>query len=851
MAQTRHLGPVADRIQRAQAGKACIRLFDQAQDQGLRRFRADIADQIGQAVGINHLRKRRRARAARATGLCRGRSARRPVGSTVLGGGISRQRPQQGIAPDGLGQRGLHPCRAKTRLFLRQGMGCQRQDPRLRRRPAAHADRAGGGDAIHPRHGDIHQDRVEPRLSGLLHAFDTIRGLGHLMAAAFQEAPQQEAVDRIVLDQQHPQGRAWIDIVAGIGLAYAQGGRLCRRRGRGGRQGQAQPEQASLALQAFQPDLAPHGAGEPSRDAKAKPGATGAAPIAGIQRDEILKDPLLIRLGDADAGIAHANLHQPGLIRQAFRLDRDMAVAGELHRIADKVQKDLPKLAPVADHPAQRAVRLRYGHAVPRRLGQARLIGGGLFQQAVQVEGGGLGPGGPDFGARHVKDGIHMAQQDLARGFHHRQKGALVVIGGGAAQEFHRPDQPVQRGAHLMAHHRQEFRLGLLARLRPVKRKGQRGLGLPAGRDVAQEGHHDARILPRGPRDGDFGRKDAAIGAAGIHLDAQGILPLAPRFGQGRDQRALLGAIHAFGKKILQRVPPDGAGGGQAEDRLGGGIEVKDDAIAIGDHDPVRRCGDDGRQARAGIRQDALLDLRPAELQRQDGRNPGQDQHQRRRHRREAQQRQRNGFAVQIGLGREIGYRIQRHRPGRGPHFGQGGGDPPEVARQHPVGPVDQRDRLVQIGHDLAIACGIVRQIHQRRVKRAAVQHGHAAVEDVEPAAHLVQPVGGGALLRLGQRALQAQHFHFGLQHHPLGIVGIGPFQHRQPRPHLLGKKGDGDKAQPGHQRRSAQPVLPHPQPGCHLPHPQLPAQPRNRPGALSQPMADWACLPRRFTMTP
>ena len=66
---------------------------------------------------------------------------------------------------------------------------------------------AGGLDAVHPRHLDVHQDDVGARRAGLLDGLEAVGRLGHDLDVVLDRQHHREprAHHRVVVDEEHPQ----------------------------------------------------------------------------------------------------------------------------------------------------------------------------------------------------------------------------------------------------------------------------------------------------------------------------------------------------------------------------------------------------------------------------------------------------------------------------------------------------------------------------------------------------------------------------------------------------------------------------------------------------------------------
>src|SRR5690606_3071140 len=139
-------------------------------------------------------------------------------------------------------------------------------------------------------------------------------------------------------------------------------------------------------------DLAggPHGAaehlGQALADRQPEPGAAEAAGGRAVELAEALEQPVHAVGADADPGVLDGELE---LVAQAAALagglldadgEADVAVGGELDRVAEEVEEDLPQAGGVGDDPP-RDVRLDHGGHVERLV--AELAGGDEVDDAL------------------------------------------------------------------------------------------------------------------------------------------------------------------------------------------------------------------------------------------------------------------------------------------------------------------------------------------------------------------------------------------------------------------------------------------------------------------------------------
>ena len=89
-------------------------------------------------------------------------------------------------------------------------------------------------------------------------------------------------------------------------------------------------------------------------------------------------------MGNADAGVAHADAHRVGLVPG---LHLHLAALGELHRVADEVGDDLPDANGVSDE-LLRELRVELHHQLDAsRVGAAGLVARGPEDRLGQREG--------------------------------------------------------------------------------------------------------------------------------------------------------------------------------------------------------------------------------------------------------------------------------------------------------------------------------------------------------------------------------------------------------------------------------------------------------------------------------
>ena len=224
---------------------------------------------------------------------------------------------------------------------------------------------------------------------------------------------------------------------------------------------------------------------------------------------EGFENPGLLIGVDADAGIP--DRRQEGYaIFSAFgqrQLDEDLAALGEFHRVADEVDQHLPQPRRVAGEPPRHILGNEINEFEPLAgAALAKQIGhlGNQFAR-VEVDHRELKP--PGFDLREVEDIVDDPQQSLTGSHEVFDELGLALVERRRRQQGRRSEHPVHRRADLVAHRREELRLGAVCRLRlppPVlgvilqhlaardfRFQALRELYLPPGEGRHQGDHHD------------------------------------------------------------------------------------------------------------------------------------------------------------------------------------------------------------------------------------------------------------------------------------------------------------------------------------------------------------------------
>ena len=271
------------------------------------------------------------------------------------------------------------------------------------------------------------------------------------------------------------------------------------------REGCREPEGRSLAGRALGADLAAHQLDEARGDRQPEAGSLVAARRGGIDLREFVEHRLQLVGGDTDAGILDTDPDSDLLIFAfAGDVDEHVAALGELHRIADKVGRDLAETPDIADHRLRQfridahdefEVLLRDARRNQRRHVLDRLAEAEWRGIELELSGVDLG---------EIEDVIDDRQKGVARLHDDVDEHALALVELGPRQKLGHAEHAVHRGADLVTHIGEE--LGLRAVRRFGNRAGrlERCVGLAQTLvglgDPAQHRLEDAQAKQSGER---------------------------------------------------------------------------------------------------------------------------------------------------------------------------------------------------------------------------------------------------------------------------------------------------------------------------------------------------------------
>ncbi len=295
------------------------------------------------------------------------------------------------------------------------------------------------------------------------------------------------------LSARHSSGRSsasstWRSSGGGLRRLGRRGGPLETQQGREGR---------AAARLAGDPDIAAHGARQPARDGEPQARATLAPAYGGLCLLELAEQEGQGVGLDADAGVLHGdgdgNLVggcRPAGFVLAADGDEDAARIRELDGVADEVGQDLPQAHLVAAHCLG-----QMGMHGPGDI-DTLLVGLGRKQlhHALHAIGDDerLGfehqPVGLDLG--EVEDLVDQGEKLPRRAVDGARVGLLLRRYLGLAEQADHAEDAVHGRADLVAHGREEARLGAVGSLRLLPRVGELRPRAPGLGDVATDALH-------------------------------------------------------------------------------------------------------------------------------------------------------------------------------------------------------------------------------------------------------------------------------------------------------------------------------------------------------------------------
>ena len=282
-----------------------------------------------------------------------------------------------------------------------------------------------------------------------------MRRVGDAVTTCAQQARHHVRHGRIVFDQQ--------DIERADLPGRRNGRRLLRERGLrvgdGAQRGQVDGETRTLARRAVHVDAPPHGDRQFLADRQAQ--STAAVVRRGLRPFGLLEateQPRLLFGIDARPAVADGQPHALG--RQRHGLQGHVAGLGELDRIAQQVEQDLPQPQRIAAHPARHAggdAVMERQPALARHRPHQR---GDIVQQRMQVELDLLQLQLAGFDLGQVQRIVDQAQQMRAGALDGVGITLLPLVQRRGLQQFGHAQHAGHGRADLMAQRGQETGLG-------------------------------------------------------------------------------------------------------------------------------------------------------------------------------------------------------------------------------------------------------------------------------------------------------------------------------------------------------------------------------------------------------
>jgi hypothetical protein len=291
------------------------------------------------------------------------------------------------------------------------------------------------------------------------------------------------------------------------------------------------------------------------------------------------------RRGDTDAGVADGEVEpDPSIVcRLRFRRHReqDVALLGELHRVAEQVDDDLAQPGHVADDGRRAALvdDVKQLDTRRRSLGAQEIecrLHALLEHQGLMLQ---LELPRLDLG--EVEDVVDDAQEGLAAGADRRGEVALLGGQGGVEEQAGHADHRVHRGPDLVAHGGEEGGLRLCCRLGVLLGLAQLGLGPQPVGDVPAGDHPQPLAVELHGPDGEAEGEGRAIDPLGR------LLPAFPA----------PGLLRVDGHQPVDGDADDAGVGHGAEHRLRRRVRFHDVPVAVDDQNGLVNCGADGAEA--------------------------------------------------------------------------------------------------------------------------------------------------------------------------------------------------------------------------------------------------------------
>lgn len=206
------------------------------------------------------------------------------------------------------------------------------------------ADLAGGVEAGHTGHLDVHENEIDGGAVQQVKTLLTVDGLQDAATGAFEDLAGNQAVDGVVFDDE--------DHATGKGGSRGNGGVVVERRIGADRKGEFQPEEAAGAGLALAINAAAHESDQLAADGQAEAGTAEAAGGRVVHLDEGFEDVRHGFRGNADAGILDGDADERTALAGGAgggSQNADLAGGRELEGIGGEVDDDLAEAVGIAD----------------------------------------------------------------------------------------------------------------------------------------------------------------------------------------------------------------------------------------------------------------------------------------------------------------------------------------------------------------------------------------------------------------------------------------------------------------------------------------------------------------------
>ena len=324
------------------------------------------------------------------------------------------------------------------------------------------------GVAVHFRHLHVEEGEAERATTGAGVAQEIQRRgaagrLAHLHPPAGQVVADHLAVGGVVVHHQHGQPGEVLGWPLHRSLAHPQ----TEGEGKGG----------ARTLGTHYLEVAPHPVHQPLADRQPEAGPSEAAGGRGVRLAEGVEEAGPRLVADPNPRVAHrkADRHPVALFGGEVNTQGDLTPLGELHRVAQEVEKDLAQPPRIAHHPAGDRLAHVDNQLDPLLRGAPRHQGRHPLGALAQVKGDLLEGELARLDLGEVEDVVEDREERLAARPDGLRVAPLLESEVGIEEDLHHPEHAVHRGANLVAHVGEELALRPACRLRRLQGVAQLG----------------------------------------------------------------------------------------------------------------------------------------------------------------------------------------------------------------------------------------------------------------------------------------------------------------------------------------------------------------------------------------